>query len=151
MRRLPCWQSRTCRRYKGRVEIQIRDFDQTVIGNPSHDLIRLGLSLAMASRGSDLPGVTTAKMLEQMISGTERVAPNISGAALQLLRPDSRSSRSPARAADSTPRSTCARSIGTDRREPRLRLRKVYPLSQACPDRVEPMEVPIDRGVAFAA
>jgi hypothetical protein len=96
----------------------------------------------MASRGSDLPGVTTAKMLEQMISGR---------AALQLLRPDSRSSRSPARAADSTPRSTCARSIGTDRREPRLRLRKVYPLSQACPDRVEPMEVPIDRGVAFAA
>ena len=57
---------------KGRVEIQIRDFDQTVIGNPSHDLIRLGLSLAMASRGSDLPGVTTAKMLEQMIEGYEQ-------------------------------------------------------------------------------
>jgi uncharacterized protein (DUF2252 family) len=54
---------------KGRVEIQIRDLDQTVIGNPSHDLIRLGLSLATASRGSDLPGVTTAKMLEQMIEG----------------------------------------------------------------------------------
>jgi uncharacterized protein (DUF2252 family) len=43
------------------VEIQIRDFDQTVIGNPSHDLIRLGLSLASAARGSNLPGVTTAK------------------------------------------------------------------------------------------
>jgi uncharacterized protein (DUF2252 family) len=28
------------------VEIQIRDLDQTVIGNPSHDLVRLGLSLA---------------------------------------------------------------------------------------------------------
>jgi uncharacterized protein (DUF2252 family) len=54
---------------KGRVAIQIRDFDQTVIGNPAHDLIRLGLSLAMAARGSDLPGVTTAKMLEQMIDG----------------------------------------------------------------------------------
>src|ERR1700748_2037274 len=54
---------------KGRVEIQIRDLDQTVIGNPSHDLLRLGLSLATASRGSDLPGVTTAKMLEQMIEG----------------------------------------------------------------------------------
>jgi uncharacterized protein (DUF2252 family) len=26
----------------GRVEIQIRDFDQTVIGNPIHDLVRLG-------------------------------------------------------------------------------------------------------------
>jgi uncharacterized protein (DUF2252 family) len=54
---------------KGRVEIQIRDLDQTVIGNPVHDLIRLGLSLAMAARGSDLPGVTTAKILEQMIEG----------------------------------------------------------------------------------
>src|SRR5690349_5592474 len=31
---------------KGHVEIQIRDLDQTVIGNPAHDLIRLGLSLA---------------------------------------------------------------------------------------------------------
>jgi len=28
----------------GRVEIQIRDLDQAVIGNPAHDLIRLGLS-----------------------------------------------------------------------------------------------------------
>jgi uncharacterized protein (DUF2252 family) len=54
---------------KERVAIHIRDLDQTVIGNPAHDLIRLGLSLAMAARGSDLPGVTTAKMLEQMIEG----------------------------------------------------------------------------------
>ena len=53
----------------GEVEIQIRDFDQTVIGNPAHDLIRLGLSLAMAARGSDLPGVTTAHMIEQLIVG----------------------------------------------------------------------------------
>jgi uncharacterized protein (DUF2252 family) len=54
---------------KGRVAIQIRDLDQTVIGNPVHDLIRLGLSLASAARGSDLPGVTTAKMLEELIAG----------------------------------------------------------------------------------
>jgi uncharacterized protein (DUF2252 family) len=53
------------------VEIQIRDLDQTVIGNPSHDLIRLGLSLASAARGSDLPGVTTAKMLEEIMAGYE--------------------------------------------------------------------------------
>ena len=52
-----------------KVEIQIRDLDQTVIGNPSHDLVRLGLSLAMAARSSDLPGVTTARMLEQVVSG----------------------------------------------------------------------------------
>ncbi|CAN5553575.1 DUF2252 domain-containing protein [soil metagenome] len=53
----------------GEVEIQIRDFDQTVIGNPVHDLIRLGLSLAMALRSSDLPGVTTALMIEHMMTG----------------------------------------------------------------------------------
>src|SRR6201994_547743 len=55
----------------GRIAIQIRDLDQTVIGNPAHDLIRLALSLATASRGSDLPGVTVVKMMEQMIQGYE--------------------------------------------------------------------------------
>ncbi|HEV2619433.1 MAG TPA: DUF2252 family protein [Acidobacteriaceae bacterium] len=61
----------------GRIAIQIRDLDQTVIGNPAHDLIRLALSLAMAARGSALPGVTTALMMEQMIEGYEQslVAP----------------------------------------------------------------------------
>ncbi|RXH57921.1 DUF2252 family protein [Granulicella sibirica] len=53
----------------GKVEVEIRDLDQTVIGNPAHDLVRLGLSLATAARGSDLPGVTTALMLEQMVVG----------------------------------------------------------------------------------
>lgn len=56
---------------KGRVDIQIRDLDQSVIGNPAHDLIRLGLSLASAARGSDLPGVITARMLEGLIEGYE--------------------------------------------------------------------------------
>src|SRR3984957_13082037 len=54
---------------KGRVKIAIRDLDQTVIGNPAHDLIRLGLSLASAVRGSDLPGVTTARIMEELIAG----------------------------------------------------------------------------------
>jgi uncharacterized protein (DUF2252 family) len=54
---------------KGKVEIEIRDLDQSVIGNPAHDLIRLALSLSMATRSSDLPGVTTALMLEQMMIG----------------------------------------------------------------------------------
>jgi uncharacterized protein (DUF2252 family) len=57
---------------KGRVAVQIRDLDQTVIGNPAHDLVRLGLSLASAARGSDLPGVTTARMIEQMVAGYEQ-------------------------------------------------------------------------------
>jgi uncharacterized protein DUF2252 len=37
---------------KGNVDVQIRDLDQTVIGNPARDLVRLGLSLASAARGS---------------------------------------------------------------------------------------------------
>jgi uncharacterized protein (DUF2252 family) len=53
----------------GTLAIQIRDLDQTVIGNPAHDIIRLGLSMAMAARGSDLPGVTTAYMMERIVEG----------------------------------------------------------------------------------
>jgi uncharacterized protein (DUF2252 family) len=56
----------------GKVHVQIRDLDQAVIGNPNHDLIRLALSLSSAARGSDLPGVTTAHMLEQMMIGYRR-------------------------------------------------------------------------------
>ncbi|MDN0077800.1 DUF2252 family protein [Crenobacter sp. SG2303] len=55
----------------GKVKVQIRDLDQTVIGNPAHDLVRLALSLATAARGSRLPGVITAQILEQMIQGYE--------------------------------------------------------------------------------
>jgi uncharacterized protein (DUF2252 family) len=40
---------------KGNIDIQIRDLDQTVIGNPAYDLIRLAVSLAMAARSADLP------------------------------------------------------------------------------------------------
>jgi uncharacterized protein (DUF2252 family) len=56
---------------RGRVAVQIRDLDQTVIGNPAHDLIRLALSLASAARGSDLPGVTTAHIIEELTAGYE--------------------------------------------------------------------------------
>ncbi|MEO7733746.1 MAG: DUF2252 family protein [Kofleriaceae bacterium] len=55
----------------GAAVIEIRDLDQTVIGNPAYDLVRLGLSLAMASRGSSLPGVTTARMTEHLVAGYE--------------------------------------------------------------------------------
>jgi uncharacterized protein (DUF2252 family) len=50
-----------------KVDVQIRDFDQTVIGNPAHDLLRLALSLATAAPDSNLPGVVTAHMLEHLI------------------------------------------------------------------------------------
>jgi uncharacterized protein (DUF2252 family) len=53
-----------------------------VIGNPAHDLIRLGLSLATAARGSNLPGVTTALMIERLVEGYE------AGLAGETLAPD---------------------------------------------------------------
>ena len=55
----------------GKVEIQIRDLDQAVVGNPSHDVIRLGLSLATAARGSDLSGLTTVHIIEALAAGYE--------------------------------------------------------------------------------
>jgi uncharacterized protein (DUF2252 family) len=55
----------------GQFKVEIRDFDQTVIGNPAHDLIRLGLSLAAAAVVSDLPGLTIAEILEAMIAQYE--------------------------------------------------------------------------------
>ena len=56
----------------GHIDVQIRDLDQSVIANPAFDLIRLGLSLETAARSSDLPGVTTAHMIEAMIDGYAR-------------------------------------------------------------------------------
>ena len=53
----------------GKIDIEIRDLDQTVIGNPANDVIRLGLSLATAVRSSDLPGVVTAQMIEALYAG----------------------------------------------------------------------------------
>jgi uncharacterized protein (DUF2252 family) len=70
---------------EGDVEIQIRDLDQTVIGNPAHDLIRLALSLATASRGSNLPGITIARILENMIEG---YASALANEDVRLERPD---------------------------------------------------------------
>ena len=72
----------------GALAIQIRDLDQTVMGNPAHDLVRLGLSLAMAARGSDLPGVTTARMMERMVEGYEGAfaAPRSNGEMPKIVR-----------------------------------------------------------------
>src|ERR1019366_85661 len=74
----------------GEIAIQIRDLDQTVIGNPAHDLGRLGLSLAVAARGSDLPGVTTARMLEQITEGYDAaLSEDAADLDLNDSRPDS--------------------------------------------------------------
>ena len=56
---------------EGLVRVQIRDLDHTVIGNPAHDLVRLGLSLSSEARGSGLPGDTTVRMLEALMDGYE--------------------------------------------------------------------------------
>lgn len=56
-------------RCDSRIEVELRDLDQTVPGNPVHDLVRLALSLAMAARSSDLPGVVTARLVEELMAG----------------------------------------------------------------------------------
>jgi uncharacterized protein (DUF2252 family) len=53
----------------GDVAVHIRDLDQTVIGNPLHDLLRLGLSLATAARSSDLPGVISSRIADALFGG----------------------------------------------------------------------------------
>jgi uncharacterized protein (DUF2252 family) len=86
---------------EGRVEIQIRDLDQTVVGNPAHDIIRLALSLATAVRSSDLPGVTTARMIEEMVIGyrsaldgkSARTAPGKDAAPVQRVMREALSRR----------------------------------------------------------
>jgi uncharacterized protein (DUF2252 family) len=52
-----------------RVVVELRDLDQAVPGNPAHDLVRLALSLATAARSSNLPGVVTARVVEELMSG----------------------------------------------------------------------------------
>jgi uncharacterized protein (DUF2252 family) len=56
-------------RSDSQVKVELRDLDQTVPGNPAHDLVRLALSLAMAARSSDLPGVVTARLVEELMTG----------------------------------------------------------------------------------
>ncbi|WP_269504529.1 DUF2252 family protein [Burkholderia sp. IMCC1007] len=56
----------------GEVAVQIRDLDQSVIGNPAHDLLRLGFSLATEARSSDLPGIITWRMIEALVDGYEQ-------------------------------------------------------------------------------
>ena len=57
----------------GEIVIELRDLDQTVLGSPAHDVVRLMLSMAMAVRASNLPGVVAAKVTESVANGYERV------------------------------------------------------------------------------
>ena len=110
----------------GKIHVQIRDLDQTVIGNPNHDLIRLALSLASAARGSDLPGVTTAHMLEHMMAGYQ-IALTRSRAQNELIsdRPEAikvvmrrATARTDRPAAPSSSSSSCAARKHAARRSP---------------------------------
>ncbi len=55
------------------ISIVLRDLDQTVMGSPAHDVVRLTLSLAMAVRASGLPGAITAHVVESVARGYEEV------------------------------------------------------------------------------
>ena len=57
---------------EGEVAVHVRDLDQSVIGTPGHDLLRLGLSLATAARSSDLPGVITSRIVGALLDGYEQ-------------------------------------------------------------------------------
>ncbi len=59
-------------RPKGHAVVELRDLDQTVIGNPAHDVVRLALSLAMSARSSDLPGSITRRITEDLVAGYEK-------------------------------------------------------------------------------
>ena len=56
---------------KGNIAVQIRDLDQTTFGNPAQDIVRLALTLASVARSSNLPGVTTVRIVENMNEGYE--------------------------------------------------------------------------------
>jgi uncharacterized protein (DUF2252 family) len=58
-------------RVDGKIELQMRDLDQTVIGSPAHDVTRLALSMAMAIRASGLPGRLTLLAVEKIAQGYE--------------------------------------------------------------------------------
>jgi uncharacterized protein (DUF2252 family) len=75
-----------------RIEVELRDLDQAAPGNPAHDLIRLALSLGMAARSSDLPGVVTARLIEELMGGyldafahPEQTAPETNSAAVRFV------------------------------------------------------------------
>ncbi|SFL27451.1 DUF2252 family protein [Methylobacterium pseudosasicola] len=53
----------------GRIDIQIRDLDQTLVSNPAFDLVRLALSLVTAALNATLPGIVTARMMDAMAVG----------------------------------------------------------------------------------
>jgi uncharacterized protein (DUF2252 family) len=54
---------------EGRVRMQIRDLDQTVISNPAYDLVRLTLSLVTAGLTAPLSGIAVARMIEAIALG----------------------------------------------------------------------------------
>lgn len=56
----------------GQIGVLIRDLDQAVIGNPAHDLIRLGLSLASACRSANLPGAVSVNVVDALLDGYAR-------------------------------------------------------------------------------
>lgn len=60
-------------RVDGHTELELRDLDQTVIGSPAHDVVRLTLSMAMAIHASGLRGSHTLHAAEHIARGYERI------------------------------------------------------------------------------
>ena len=56
----------------GSVELELRDLDQTVIGSPAHDVVRLALSMVMSVRASGLRGSLALRGVEAIAHGYAR-------------------------------------------------------------------------------
>lgn len=54
---------------RGRAQLEMNDFDESTIGQPILDVVRLALSLAMAARASGLGGLDIARLLEGLTAG----------------------------------------------------------------------------------
>jgi uncharacterized protein (DUF2252 family) len=54
---------------RGEGDLEMNDLDETSVGEPAHDVLRLALSLSMAARAAGRNGLDTAAMLESMVRG----------------------------------------------------------------------------------
>lgn len=58
---------------RGEGDLEMNDLDETSVGEPAHDVLRLALSLSMAARAAGRNGLDTAAMLEAMVRGYDAV------------------------------------------------------------------------------
>jgi uncharacterized protein (DUF2252 family) len=58
---------------RGGGDLEMNDLDETNVGEPAHDVLRLALSLSMAARAAGRNGLDTAALLDAMVRGYDGV------------------------------------------------------------------------------